>query len=156
MSVLSGQTIRRLGLISPCVERRRSFGTLTVGLGPAGYDLTLDWGPDFDTSWTLKPGQFRLAATHERFTMPDDVIGMVYDKSSWARQGLSLFNTVVEPGWEGYLTLELANLGHEELFLRQGTPIAQVIFQYLDEPAESPYPADGKYQNQGQGPQKAR
>lgn len=155
MTVLSGQTIRTLGLVSPCRNRTTRFvgdKQYTYGLGPAGYDLTLDWG-HLDGNWYLEPGQFRLGAASERFCMPNDVIGMVYDKSSWARRGLSLFNTVIEPGWCGYLTLELTNLGQERLYLPQGVPIAQVVFSYLDQPTAMPY--DGKYQSQQQGPQGA-
>jgi dCTP deaminase len=155
LTTLSGQTIRSLGILSPCLSRRSTVDTLTGGLGPAGYDLSLDWGPEaMDADWFLAPGQFRLGATLERFTMPNNVIGMVCDKSSWARRGLSLFNTVIEPGWRGYLTLEMVNHSKQPLFLRQGTPIAQVVFHYLDEPAEQPY--NGKYQDQAQGPQEAR
>jgi dCTP deaminase len=160
MTVLSGQTISRLGLIQPC-RPRTEFGrhikdrlyTLTHGLGPAGYDLTLDWA-DPQGFRVLEPGEFRLGAANERFELPNNVIGMVYDKSSWARRGLSLFNTVVEPGWGGWLTIELTNLGKESLFLPQGVPIAQVVFSYLDEPTDNPY--NGKYQDQARGPQSAR
>ena len=60
--------------------------------------------------------------------------------------GLMVQNTVVEPGWKGYLTLELTN--HSEVFIEiaAGTPIAQVVFSYIDEPSEG---YNGKYQNQG-------
>lgn len=161
MSILSGQTIMARCLLSPCVHRSIFYHsdlptqTLTYGVGPAGYDLTLDWGPAqwSDAAWTLDPGEFRLAATIERFSLPTDVTAMVYDKSSWARRGLSLFNTVAEPGWSGYLTLELKNMGHERLFLPQGVPIAQVVFTLLDQPTIYPY--SGKYQNQLAGPQPA-
>lgn len=157
MSVLSGQTIESLGLIRPCLPRctfhHPDLQTMTYGLGPSGYDLTLDWGLA-EQSWLLEPGEFRLAAASEYFVLPDNVVGMVYDKSSWARRGLSLFNTVAEPGWFGYLTLELKNMGNERLFLPQGVPIAQVVFTYLDEPTIYPY--SGKYQGQQSGPQSAR
>lgn len=157
MTVLSGQTIRRLGIMSPCEDRKEvSFDgrTLSSGLGPAGYDLTLDWGGDPDESISLAPGGFVLAAANERFRMPDNVLGRICDKSSWARRGLHCFTTVVEPGWEGWLTLELANLGDDFLELPQGIPIAQAVFEFTDEPVERPY--DGKYQNQESGPQEAR
>ena len=39
----------------------------------------------------------------EFFNMPKYLVGIVHDKSSLARQGLSVFNTVIEPGWKGYL-----------------------------------------------------
>lgn len=160
--ILSGQTIRRRGLVHPCLERTESGG-LTHGLGPAGYDVRLDLGEEWlsrswpnldrDTRW-LGPREFILAATLERFLMDADVLGRVCDKSTLARQGLTVQNTIVEPGWEGYLTLELVNHSRVGMSLRQGQPIAQVIFELLDEPAETPYA--GKYQYQAAGPQAAR
>lgn len=102
MTVLSGQTIRRRGIFDPFCERTRDFG-MTYGLGPAGYDVRI--AEDI----LLLPGQFVLASTMEHFDMPVDVIGKVHDKSTWARLGLDVKNTVIEPGWRGYLTLELTN-----------------------------------------------
>lgn len=94
-----------------------------------------------------------LASTIEHFTMPDDVLGEVKDKSSWARRGLAVQNTVIEPGWRGHLTLELTNHGDEGLTIHRGQPIAQIIFhQVLG--LVTPY--DGKYQDQARGPQDAR
>lgn len=164
--ILSGQSIRRLGILEPCADRTEQGG-LSFGLGPAGYDLRLvlgEWDgskvmtPRFEDErgryTMLQPGQFTLAAAVEHFSMPSDVLGIVHDKSSLARRGLSVFNTVVEPGWNGYLTLELRNHGPELLRLDEGQAIAQVVFHTLDEAAEQPY--DGKYQNQGFGPQAAR
>ena len=55
----------------------------------------------------IEPGQFLLAATVERFQMPNDLMGIVHDKSTWARRGLVVQNTVIEPGWHGYLTIEV-------------------------------------------------
>ncbi len=165
--ILSGQSIRRLGILEPCAERTQEHG-LSYGLGPAGYDLRLVLGkehgepmikpayPHSDEGWyvVLYPGEFTLAAAVEHFAMPTDVLGIVHDKSSLARLGLSVFNTVIEPGWSGSLTLELSNKGPKPIRLVEGQAIAQVVFHRLDEPAERPY--DGKYQNQGYGPQVAR
>lgn len=157
MTVLSALTIDGLGLVEPCVTRSTAFG-MTHGLGPAGYDVTLDWGQQSNGEpinfvW-LDPNQFKLAATIERFRLPYNVLGVVHDKSTWARRGLCVQNTVLEPGWQGYLTLELTNHGREGLQLWRGMPIAQVVFHYLDQPTDRPYL--GKYQNQEAGPQKAR
>ena len=84
--------------------------------------------------------------------MPSDLLGLVHDKSTWARRGLSVFNTVIEPGWRGFLTLELVNHGQNSLRLVAGQGIAQVVFHVLDEPTEQPYPAEAKYQDQPYGP----
>lgn len=104
--------------------------------------------------WCLKPGEFALASAVEEFQMPDDLLGVVHDKSSWARRGLTLQNTVIEPGWRGFLTLELTNHGKDLLWLHRGVGICQVIFHVLDEPTYHPY--NGKYQDQQAGPQEAR
>lgn len=159
--ILSGQTIRRLNLLEPCVDAGTFAGT-SHGLGPAGYDLRLVlpkegcWEGTQGRITYLQPGEFLLAATQERFDMPNDLVGIVHDKSTWARRGLSVFNTIIEPGWRGWLTLELVNHGKELLELTEGQGIAQVVFHRTDEPVEQPYPADGKYQDAGYGPQAAR
>lgn len=120
---------------------------MTYGVGPAGYDVRIA------ESLILKPGAFALASTIERFAMHDDVIGFVHDKSTWARQGITVQNTVIEPGWHGWLTIELTNHGYSEVLIGAGSPIAQVIFHLLPEPTDRPY--SGKYQNQQRGAQPA-
>jgi len=77
----------------------------------------------------------------------------IMDKSTNIRTGLSVQNTRAEPGWQGYLTLELFNMSESVIVIPAGTPIAQVTFRTLDEPTEQPYA--GKYQNQKDGPQAA-
>lgn len=151
--ILSAQSIRaRREMIEPFFERTENSYGLTYGLGPAGYDIRLAgdlWIPD---------GGFRLGSSIEHFNMPDDLIGIVHDKSTWARRGIAVQNTVIEPGWRGYLTLEISNHNSDptygQILLSAGQPICQVIFHTLDVPTESPY--DGKYQDQAPGPQPAR
>ena len=145
--ILPSQSIRKAQPISPLVERSVSNG-MTYGLGPAGYDVRIA------EDVRLIPLGFSLASTMEKFIMPNDVIAFVHDKSTWARKGLSLFNTVIEPGWEGYLTLELMNNSPSEIIIDAGTPIAQIIFMRLEEATENPYA--GRYQKQEAGPQPAR
>jgi dCTP deaminase len=152
VTVLSGQTIQRLGILDPCAERTSEHG-LTYGLSPAGYDLRIDLG-DGLSAREIAPSEFVLAATLECFSMPADVLGVVHDKSTWARSGLCVQNTVIEPGWRGYLTLELTNHSSTPITVVQGAAIAQVVFHRLDEPTERPYA--GKYQDQEPGPQGPR
>lgn len=149
MTVLSAQTLRYIKPVSPFVERtlHEPTGT-TFGVSACGYDVRLDQGV------VLAPGDFVLASTLEYFMMPKDVVGIVHDKSTWARRGLAVQNTVIEPGWCGYLTLELTNHQREVLTLPEGTPVAQILFHALDRETDSPYV--GKYQNQERGPQSAR
>src|SRR5262245_48344800 len=93
-------------LIEPFVEhgivRGRSFG-----LSACTYDCRIADG------LVLPVGQSRLASTIERFYIPADLCGSVLDKSTWARVFVTAFNTHLDPGWEGYLTVELSNLGTE-------------------------------------------
>jgi dCTP deaminase len=145
--ILSGQTIRRLRILEPFAERTVLHG-LSYGVSAAGYDIRAAQG------LILWPGRFVLASSVERFKMPDNVLGRVCDKSTWIRLGLAVHNTVIEPGWEGYLTLELKVVGYRFLRVRPGSPIAQVVFEWLDEPAEQPY--RGKYQFQKAGVNLAR
>lgn len=152
MTVLSAQTIRKLGIFEPFHERTVVHG-MTFGLGPAGYDVRIAEDVNLSNS-VYGPFRFSLASTIEHFTMPDDVIGYVKDKSTWARQGVLVQNTVIEPGWRGWLTLELSYEGDGTVHIPAGSPIAQIIFHRLDQPTEIPY--SGKYQDQEAGPQPAR
>ena len=93
-------------------------------------------------------GRFTLASAIEEFCMPDNLVGIVHDKSTWARCGLSVFNTVIEPGWRGFLTLELVYHGDGNLFIPAGSGIAQVVFHETTCAANY----NGKYQHQPQGP----
>jgi len=156
MTILSHQSILKRcqndGLLSPYVTREVSHG-VSAGISVAGYDMRLVLPGDVE-EYILGPGHFILAATVERFTMPKDLMGIVHDKSSWARRGLSVYNTCIEPGWTGYLTLELVNHGPLPIKLNRGVGIAQVVFHLLDEPTITPY--SGKYSNQEYGPVSAK
>lgn len=143
--ILPAQAIRKIKPITPFVERSVHNG-MSYGLSSAGYDVRIA-----ESFWLTPDQRFVLASTMERFQMPTNLLAMVHDKSSWARRGLSLFNTVIESGWHGWLTLELAYHGNETIRINAGDPIAQIVFMELSEPTEQPY--KGKYQNQEAGPQ---
>jgi len=150
--ILSGQSIRKRGIFTPFNERTKHNG-MSYGLSMAGYDVRVKLD-GLEDKITLHPGDFILAVTLEHFDMPSDVLGIVHDKSTWARQGIAVQNTVIEPGWKGYLTLEITNHGTDAVVLASGDPIAQIVCHQLDEPTERPY--DGKYQHQEDTPQEAR
>ena len=146
--ILPAQHIRaRVGMVTPFRERAVANG-MSYGLSAAGYDVRIDKGR------VLRPGEFSLASTLERFDMPADVLAKVADKSTWARRGLAVQNTIIEPGWNGYLTIELTNHGPDTLRIPDGAPIAQIIFHLLAEPTEQVY--SGKYQSQANEPVPAR
>lgn len=118
---------------------------MSYGQSLAGYDIRIK------QNMLLCKGEFYIASTLERFTMPNHLVGIVHDKSSLARKGLSVFNTVIEPGWKGFLTLELVYHGDEPLEIYPGQPIAQVIFHMLLVGMQY----QGKYQNQPDRPVEA-
>lgn len=150
--ILSGPSIRERctftekPMIYPFFERTKHLG-VSYGLSFAGYDFRIA------ESITIPSGGFHLASCMEEFDMPLDVVGVVHDKSTWARKGLAAQNTVIEPGWKGFLTIELTNHGRDRIELAAGTPIIQVMFHLLDKPVDAGY--DGKYQDQKAGAQKA-
>lgn len=136
-------------MIAPFVERQQHERSGTsFGLSACGYDVRVA------QKRVIGPGEFVLASTVERFVMPRDVMAQVADKSTWARRGLAVQNTIIEPGWEGWLTLEITNHGGSMITLWEGTPIAQIVFMRLEEPTEQPY--EGKYQDQENMPVEAR
>ena len=143
-------------------EKYRDHG-VSYGLSEAGYDIRVKQDVWFNfknnepnialDSDPGKPGRFTIASTIEYFQMPLNLVGIVHDKSTWARQGLSVFNTVLEPGWNGFLTLELVFHGSEPLHIPAGAGIAQVIFHEIAIPKSY---GDGKYQNQEDKPVPSR
>lgn len=157
--ILSAQSIRRYciydAMINPFTERGVEAGK-SYGLTAAGYDIRVGKvgiGDD-DCYIRLDPGDFILVSSLERIKMPKNLQAIVHDKSSWARKGLCVQNTVLEPGWEGYITLELSfHRPKHHVVVHEGDPIAQLVFHVLDEETELPY--KGKYQNQPDRPVEA-
>ena len=98
--ILTGKQILKRNIITPSHERTR-FNGLTYGAGVASYDIRLA------ETIMLRAGNTTLASSIEHFNMPKDLCAHVRDKSSWARIGVHSFNTHIDPGWRGYLTLEL-------------------------------------------------
>jgi dCTP deaminase len=139
-------------MISPFSERGIIDGK-SFGLSGCSYDVRIA-----ETMW-LFPGWGRKASTIERFQIPNDIAGRIYNKSSWSRVFVRQDNNLLDPGWRGYLTLELTRHLPWPVLIRAGTPICQIVFEPLDEPTEMPYGAEGcssKYQDQERGPQAAR
>jgi dCTP deaminase len=97
----------------------------------------------FGTRLLLHPGALVLVPTLEWVTLPRDIMGAVTARSTWAREGLSIATaTLIEPGYEGTVTLELANLGEIPIALYPGLEIAQIAFATAigktDRPADDP------------------
>lgn len=140
-------------------EKHREHG-VSHGLAEVGYDIrlkqTVIFYPDeghgsVSVNDEYEAGHFAIASAMEEFTMPSNLMGIVHDKSTWARHGLSVFNTVIEPGWKGFLTLELVYHGRRTLHIPAGAGIAQVVFHRLSHHANY----EGKYQDQADQPVEA-
>ena len=111
-----------------------------------------------DEPFILHPGEFVLGSTLERVAIPDDLVARLEGKSSLGRLGLLIHSTAgyVDPGWDGYLTLELSNVANLPITLYPGMKIGQISFFRLSSPAETPYGGAGnKYQGQ-RGPTPSR
>jgi len=141
------------------LTQKQKLHGVSHGLSEAGYDIRIKQRVEFNPLFNRVTvsseegteydfGRFALASTIEEFQMPFDLVGVVHDKSTWARQALSVFNTVIEPGWKGFLTLELVYHGNKELVIPAGAGIAQVLFSKVMNPTEY----DGKYQGQDNRP----
>jgi dCTP deaminase len=115
-------------------EKHREHG-VSHGLGEVGYDIRIKQEIKFipypdrqmirvstGRQVEMLEGRFVIASAIEEFTMPSSLAGVVHDKSTWARRGLAVFNTVIEPGWRGFLTLDLVYHGRRTSPSRQSTP----------------------------------
>ncbi len=108
---------------------------------------------DDDEAFVLHPGEFVLASTLERLALGDDLVAELTGKSSLGRLGLVVHATagLVDPGWDGQVTLELSNVATLPIAMYPGMKIGQFVFSELDQPAEFPYgsgAAGSKYQGQ--------
>lgn len=137
-----------------------SYHPNLLGMAESGEPAFFHKQLDHDVVYVIYPdgppevhkGNFVLASTVEEFQMPECLVGIVHDKSTWARRGLSVFNTVIEPGFEGGLTLELVFHSNTPVVIPPSSGIAQVIFHETKHPAKY----NGKYQHQGTDPTPAR
>lgn len=137
--IINGNALLKLAPIKDMETSKKVINGMSYGLSEAGYDIRIKQDVHLHNDC-----RFVLASSIEEFQMPNMILGRVCDKSSWARKGLSVFNTVIEPGWNGFLTLELVFHCKDNLFIPSGSPIAQVIFETIYTPATY----NGKYQNQ--------
>lgn len=135
--ILSGDSIKQLKIITPFREKYKKDG-VSGGVSYAGYDIAL--AKDVE----VPSGGFTLGVSLEEFNMPTFVLGVVHDKSTWARMGIFVQNTIIEPGWKGFLTLEISDHDYIDRHIAAGTPIAQVVFHMIDRHVPG---YNSKYQN---------
>lgn len=158
--VLGDMDIRSLakkGLVYPYKEEN---------VQPASYDCTLGYGflvpekmdrvvnlsdcstylPISEYGIHLGAGDFCLGTTDEVISVPQGVYAEVKGRSSIGRLGLFVENAgVIDPGFNGQITLELYNAGKNTLFLEPGARICQIVFHQT---SGTSFGYQGKYQNQ--------
>jgi dCTP deaminase len=172
MSILSDREIRARIRIVPLEEGQRRPGVISFGLSSYGYDVRVGrhfkiftnvftqvvdpkaFSPasfvDFEGDvCTIPPNSFALAETMEYFEIPRDVIAVCVGKSTYARCGIIVNVTPLEPEWRGNVTLEISNTSPLPARIYAEEGIAQIIFLAAAQPCEQSY-ADkrGKYQDQ--------
>ena len=176
MPVKNDRWIRKMavdhGMIEPFEAGQVRNGSISYGLSSFGYDIRV--AREFkvftnvhnlvvdpkafdersfvnvkDEDCIIPPNSFALARTVEHFRIPRDVLVLCVGKSTYARCGIIVNVTPLEPTWEGYLTLEISNTTPLPAKIYGGEGIAQLVFFQGDEPPETAY-ADrkGKYQGQ--------
>jgi len=174
--IKSDRWIRRMceqhRMIEPFQPGQVREGVISYGLSSYGYDIRV--APEFkvftnvhnvvvdpkafdprsfvdvrEKTCIIPPNSFALARTEEYFRMPRTVLAICVGKSTYARCGIVVNVTPLEPGWEGYLTLEISNTTPLPAKIYAGEGIAQLLFLEGDEEPSVVY-ADrkGKYQHQ--------
>ena len=176
MSVLSDKNIRKLaieeGMISPFEDKQVRGGKISYGLSSYGYDARVseefkiftnvnseivdpknfkstNFVTKNGTECIIPPNSFALARTVEKFKIPKDILVICLGKSTYARCGIIVNVTPLEPGWEGYVTLEFSNTTPLPAKIYANEGVAQFIFLKGKETPEVTY-ADrkGKYMGQ--------
>lgn len=120
-------------------------------IDPKAFDkrnVGLIHAKDGDDFIIVPPNSFALAESIETFKIPQDVLGVVYGKSTYARCGIITNVTPLEPGWEGTVTLEISNTTSlpAKIYINEG--LCQVLFMQGERPRTTYSDRNGKYQNQ--------
>ncbi len=176
MSVMPDTWIRKMavehGMIAPFTEAQRRDGVISYGVSSYGYDArvsdefkiftnvdsaVVDPKNFSDAGFVdrktdicvIPPNSFALARTVERFKIPRDVLVICLGKSTYARCGIIVNVTPLEPEWEGHVTLEFSNTTPMPARIYANEGAAQFVFLKADSICETSY-ADrkGKYQGQ--------
>ncbi len=161
-------------MIFPFVNTKCSDGVLSYGLSSYGYDARVSdefrvFSSEVDSDSIVDPKNFDpnvyvevkgdycivppngfvLASTLEYFKIPRNVLVLCLGKSTYARCGLALNVTPLEPGWEGNVTLEFANTGPKPIKVYSNEGICQFLFFMSEDICENSYDElNGKYMNQ--------
>lgn len=164
--------VKKYNMLDPFEDGLRRNGAISYGLSSMGYDIRVtdeykiftnvkqavvdpkEFNPDSFVDYkgqtcVIPPNSFALARSVENFKMPRSVLGICLGKSSYARCGIVVNITPLEPGWEGHLTIEISNTTPLPARIYSFEGIAQVLFFEAGSLPEVSY-ADrkGKYQGQ--------
>ena len=142
------------------VFRNHTRGVIDVKLDMVDLTELIEIPEGSEEPFMLHPGEFVLGSTLERIGVPDDLVGRVEGKSSLGRLGLLIHSTAgfIDAGFDGHITLELANVASLPITLYPGMKIGQVSFMQMTTPADNPYgtgASGSKYQGQ-RGPTPSR
>ena len=142
------------------VFRNHTRGVIDVKQDMVDLTELIEIAAADDEPFMLHPGEFVLGSTLERIAVPDDLVGRVEGKSSLGRLGLLIHSTAgfIDAGFDGHITLELANVASLPITLYPGMRLGQVSFMQMTTPAERPYGSGAggsKYQGQ-HGPTPSR
>jgi dCTP deaminase len=176
MSILSDRWIKKMALekemIKPFVEKQESNKNISYGLSSFGYDARVSNDfkifTDVDSAivdpknfknnsfvsrkgneCVIPPNSFALASTVEYFKIPKNILVICLGKSTYARCGIIVNVTPLEPGWEGYVTLEFSNTTPLPAKIYANEGAAQFVFLKGNEEPEITYDQrDGKYMKQ--------
>lgn len=164
------ESLARKGMITPFHERQCSEGIISYGLSSFGYDARVDRqfrvfndrpvDPknieegtyeelETDKLW-IPPHGFVLARTVETFDIPRNVLAICMGKSTYARCGIIVNVTPLEPEWRGKVTLEFSNTTNGPRPLYAGEGACQFLFFEGSTPEISYADRKGKYQDQEQ------
>jgi len=103
-------------------------------VNPHSIDLRLDCGGGRDAA--IAPGDTIRFMTIEKVSLPDDIMGVVYPRSSANRRGMHVHMTgVVDAGYSGRLTVPITNATKEYVTIMHGERIASIVFQRLEDRA---------------------
>jgi dCTP deaminase len=109
------------------------------------YEATLIHGKD-GAYFRLPPHSYGLGISYELISMPNNVIGICDGKSTYARCGIIINVTPIEPGWTGYLTISISNPTAFPARIYANEGIVQVMLMEIEEVGQA---YTGNYQNQG-------
>jgi dCTP deaminase len=132
-----------------CASEFRIFTNINSAIvDPKDFDSNSFVNHDSDVC-IIPPNSFALARTVEYFRIPRNILTICLGKSTYARCGIIVNVTPLEPEWEGHVTLEFSNTTTLPAKIYANEGVAQVIFFESDEVCETSYKdRAGKYQGQ--------